>query len=103
MPGRLVIVPWACNRGTLCQLQHERTPSMASTGLDLGTPQPSDPQAAYRTQVVMALAGIRRSAGWFDWIAALSIVNSVISLFNGSWHFVVGLGITELIDGLAQR
>ena len=76
---------------------------MASTGLGLGTPQPSDPQAAYRTQVAMALAGMRRSAGWFDWIAALSVVNSVISLFNGQLHFVIGLGITEVIDYLAQR
>jgi len=76
---------------------------MASTGLGPATPQPSDPQAAYRTQVAMALAGIKRSASWFDWIAALSVLNSVISLFNGNWHFVVGLGITEVIDYVAQR
>ena len=76
---------------------------MASPGLGLGTPQPSDPQAAYRTQVAMALAGITRSAGWFDWIAALSVINSVISLFNGNWTFFLALGITQLINYVAQR
>jgi MFS family permease len=76
---------------------------MASTGLGLGPPPPDDPQAPYRMQVAVALAGLKRSAGWFDWIAALSLVNSVISLFNGNWHFVLGLGITEVIDYLAQR
>jgi MFS family permease len=76
---------------------------MGSTGLGLGTPSPNDPQAAYRMQLAAALLGIKRSAGWFDWIAALSLVNSVISLFNGNWHFVMGLGVTEVIDYLAQR
>jgi hypothetical protein len=54
-------------------------------------------------QIAAALVGIKRSAGWFDWIAALSVVNSVISLFNGNWTFVLGLGITQVIDYLAQR
>jgi hypothetical protein len=76
---------------------------MGSPELGLSAQPPNDPQAAYRMQIAAALAGIKRSAGWFDWIAALSLVNSVISLFNGNWHFVLGLGITEVIDYLAQR
>ena len=76
---------------------------MGSTGLGLGTPTPNDPQAAYRMHLAAALAGLKRSAGWFDWIAALSVVNSVISLFNGNWTFLLGLGVTQLINYLAQR
>ena len=76
---------------------------MGSTGLGLDIPPPNDPQATYRMQIAAALVGIKRSAGWFDWIAALSVVNSVISLFNGNWTFVLGLGITQVIDYLAQR
>lgn len=69
---------------------------MSTTGLGLGGAQPAtDPQAAYRTQVAVAKAAIKRGAGWFDWIAALSIVNSLISLFGGNWHLVLGLGITD--------
>jgi hypothetical protein len=39
-------------------------------------------------------------ADWFFWIAGLSIINSVI-LFSGSeWGFIIGLGITRIIDAI---
>jgi hypothetical protein len=41
-------------------------------------------------------------ANWFFWIAGLSLVNSLIILFNGEWSFVVGLGATQIIDGIAS-
>lgn len=37
-------------------------------------------------------------SGWLFLIAALSAVNSIISVFGGDLVFVVGLGITQLID-----
>jgi hypothetical protein len=76
---------------------------MDSQGLGLGGPPPAtDPQAAYRMQVEVAKAGIKRGASWFDWIAALSVINSLIALSNSHLHFVLGLGITEVIDYAAQ-
>jgi hypothetical protein len=39
----------------------------------------------------------------FYWIAALSTINTVIDLFNGSIHFVIGLGLTQLIDAFASE
>ncbi len=44
---------------------------------------------------------IRDGAGWFYWIAVLSIVNSLIVLFGGKMNFIIGLGITQVIDGYA--
>ena len=41
-------------------------------------------------------------ANWFFWIAGLSLVNSVIVLMNGQWSFLAGLGVTQIIDGMAQ-
>jgi len=38
----------------------------------------------------------------FYWIAALSIINSIIALFGGGITFVIGLGITQIIDGFAS-
>jgi hypothetical protein len=38
---------------------------------------------------------------WFYWIAGLSLLNSLIILLGGSWSFIVGLGITQIIDGFA--
>ena len=40
-------------------------------------------------------------ARWFFWVAALSLVNSLVTLFDGNWSFLAGLGITQLISGLA--
>jgi hypothetical protein len=38
---------------------------------------------------------------WFYWIAGLSVVNSIMVLTGGRWSFLIGLGITQLVDGLA--
>lgn len=40
-------------------------------------------------------------AQWFFWIAALSAANSLVTALGGGWTFLVGLGITQFIDGLA--
>lgn len=44
---------------------------------------------------------MKSGAHWFYWIAALSLVTSIISLAGGSWGFFISLGVTQLIDGLA--
>ncbi len=44
---------------------------------------------------------IKSGANWFYWIAGLSIVNSIIFLFDGNINFVAGLGVTQLVDGYA--
>ncbi|HAV92401.1 TPA: hypothetical protein DCW38_04390 [candidate division WOR-3 bacterium] len=41
---------------------------------------------------------VKGSASWFYWIAALSILNSIIFMFNLNWNFVIGLGVTQLLD-----
>lgn len=43
----------------------------------------------------------KSGANWFYWIAALSLVTSIISLAGGSWGFFISLGVTQLIDGVA--
>ena len=43
----------------------------------------------------------RSGASWFYWIAGLSIVNSLVVHLQGQWAFVIGLGITQIIDAVA--
>jgi len=40
-------------------------------------------------------------ATWFYWIAALSLINSVVILMGAEWSFIIGLGITQFVDGVA--
>lgn len=50
----------------------------------------------------------RSGAHWFYWVAALSLVTSIVALMGGRWAFFASLGITRIIDevavdGLAPR
>ncbi len=45
-------------------------------------------------------AKIRNGINWFYWIAGLSFINTIIYVSGGSWNFIMGLGITQLIDGI---
>jgi uncharacterized membrane protein HdeD (DUF308 family) len=45
-------------------------------------------------------AAVKSGAGWFAMIAVLSLINSFIVLSNGSLNFILGLGITQIVDSL---
>ena len=45
----------------------------------------------------------RSGAHWFYWVAALSLVTSVISLVGGGWAFFASLGVTQIIDAVAVQ
>jgi len=54
--------------------------------------------AATGTDVAL-LAQMRSCSSWFYWVAALSLVNSVVAFAGGGWRFLFGLGITQVFDG----
>ena len=45
---------------------------------------------------------MKSAASWFYWIAALSLVNSISAFTGSDWRFILGLGITQIIDALGQ-
>jgi hypothetical protein len=45
---------------------------------------------------------LKGGGSWFYWIAGLSLVNSVMALSGSGTRFVLGLGITQIFDELAQ-
>jgi hypothetical protein len=55
---------------------------------------------------LMALANLQKQvksgAGNFYWIAALSIINSLGAVFNLGVSFVIGLGVSQIVDALAM-
>jgi hypothetical protein len=53
-------------------------------------------------QAVLRLQSqLKSGANWFYWVAGLSLINSLILLFGGKWSFIIGLGITQMVDGIA--
>ncbi|MGA9398952.1 MAG: hypothetical protein WBV22_11915 [Anaerolineaceae bacterium] len=45
---------------------------------------------------------LKSSASWFYWIAALSVINWIAGAFNIDYSFVIGLGATQMIDGITD-
>ncbi len=72
---------------------------------DAAAPEPevvaADPLDALRAQLAQLHARGTSGAGWFYWIAVLSLVNSAMLLGGGNRHFVVGLGVTLVADSIA--
>ncbi|HLK33995.1 MAG TPA: hypothetical protein VKT29_12950 [Terriglobales bacterium] len=52
---------------------------------------------------MVAAARMRAGAKWFYWIAGLSMINSLMVMSGTNLHFVIGLGITSVVDGLAKQ
>lgn len=44
----------------------------------------------------------KSGTNWFFWIAGLSMINSASSLSGSSWHFVIGLSVTQFLDEVAR-
>lgn len=64
------------------------------------TPQQADtPNTAAISDAILRM---RSGANWFYWIAALSLINSIVLIAGGQWNFIVGLGFTQVIDGIMR-
>lgn len=76
---------------------------MASAGSAPVTLENRDTAVQATAVQATALARVRVSGRWFYWIAGLSLVNSAVVIFGGEFHFVVGLGVTTIVDVLAKQ
>jgi hypothetical protein len=77
---------------------------MTFRGLDLDNPP--TPEAMQRTIIEQQMRlqhNVKAAAGWFLWVAGLSVVNSVLRLSGVRFQFIFGLGIAQLVDALARR
>ena len=55
-----------------------------------------------RSPSLPARAERGNGGAWFYWIGGASILNSVLNAAGTEWGLALGLGVTYLIDGLAQ-
>jgi hypothetical protein len=65
-----------------------------------GVAAPAPPKA---TVPLSALARLKSGARWFYWVAGLSLVNTAAAFTGGHMHFVIGLGITQVVDLVARK
>ncbi len=78
-----------------------------ATGFGTALAQSSERAAQVNERIavskMMAAARAKAGAKWFYWIAALSMINSIVMITGGNLHFVVGLGITSVVDAMAKK
>jgi hypothetical protein len=67
-----------------------------------GTPGPMAPAPASAAADQAAVARMKSDASWFYWIAGLSLINSIAAASGSNWRFIIGLGITQLIDSMGS-
>src|SRR6266480_3237783 len=75
---------------------------MATPGTGLNIPSQSSLTNLVE-QKLRAERVVRVGAGWFVTIAALSMMNSVLSIIGAGIRFIFGLGIAQLVDALAHQ
>ena len=69
-----------------------KTPGATYDGQNAGVQQQRTAQS------LAAEVAVKRGANWFYWIAGLSLVNTIVAITGGNFHFLLGLGITEVTD-----
>jgi hypothetical protein len=60
-----------------------------------------NPIPLLENQLFQSQEKMKSGARWFYWIAALSVINSIIAHAGGQWGFIVGLGVTRVADVMA--
>jgi len=78
---------------------------MASAGMAPVQASERALQESQRAAVAKMVSSARMRAGakWFYWIAGLSLINSLVVITGGNFHFVIGLGVTSVVDAMAKR
>jgi len=78
-----------------------------ATGFGTALAQSSERTAQVDQRIAVSkmvtAARARAGAKWFYWIAGLSMINSIVVMTGGNFHFVVGLGVTSVVDVLAKH
>lgn len=59
--------------------------------------------AAYGAQADALRERAASGANWFYWIAGLSLVNIVTGTLGSDWGFAIGLGISQVLSGIANE
>ena len=68
-----------------------------------GTTDVNPSTAAAVEQKLRAEQIVKNGASWFLAIAGLSILNSVLTISGTGFHFIFGLGITQIVAGFQLR
>jgi hypothetical protein len=73
---------------------------MSARGTAVAQSSPVNPAAA--EQKLKLQSRMRAGAGWLMAVAVFSVLNSGLMMFDAKLHFIAGLGITQIADGVGK-
>jgi hypothetical protein len=73
---------------------------MSAAGTAVVPISPVNPATA--EQKLKLQSRMRAGAGWLMAVAIFSVLNPVLLMFDAKLHFIVGLGITQIADGVSK-
>lgn len=76
---------------------------MSSTGTAVAPMPAQGPNQELVEQKLRLQSRVRSGAGWLFAVAGFSVINSTLVFFNANLHFIVGLGITQIADGIGKK
>lgn len=76
---------------------------MSSTGTALAPAPQQTPNQTLGEQRLRLQGRVRSGAGWLFAVAGFSVINSTLVFFNANLHFIVGLGATQIADGIGKH
>jgi hypothetical protein len=71
--------------------------------VDIAGENNSDDHIVIQQKSEMLQKQLSSGAGWFYFIAGLSLVNTVIAISGSEWGFIIGLAITQIIDTMGRE
>ena len=83
---------------TLTETKTQAQPETTSAPSTPQQPAAADTPAAAVEEKLKTQNKAKNGANWFFWIAALSMINSIMTLAGTEWGFIIGLGITQVFD-----
>jgi len=75
---------------------------MSATGTAVAPVQNSPVNQAMVEQKMKLESRMRSGAGWLLAVALFLVVNSALGFFDAQMHFIVGLGVTQIADGIGK-
>jgi len=75
---------------------------MSAAGTALAPAQTTPANQAILEQKMKLQSRMRSGAGWLMAVALFSVINSALNLFDANLHFIVGLGVTQIADGIGK-
>jgi hypothetical protein len=101
--GRIISTTQVWRSDTSAWAAASSLPELGIPASAVATPTASVGAPAMSSYDPELVRRMRSGAGWFYWIAAFTMINSIMTNTGSGWGFALGLGFPQLVDAAAAQ